>query len=60
MKTLTKQQQISLKQLYDSNNSGFASYRAFRRTVKQYFGGYAGVVWSGIFIGIEKDGYRHS
>jgi len=39
----------------------FLSYRQFRRTVQPYFGGNCILVpWSGMWLGIEIDGYTHS
>lgn len=55
---LTKPQRLALKRKWDQNNQGL-SYRAFRATVQPGWG-YVMVPWSGMWLGIEKDGYTHS
>ena len=58
---LTKQQQISLKKLYDRDWEKPESFLKFRRTVKPAIGLDCVIVpWCGIFLGIETDGYTHS
>lgn len=58
MTILTRPQRVALhrKWLQDSNE---LTYRAFRATVQQ---GYDCVMvyWSGMWLGIEADGYTHS
>jgi len=67
MITLTKQQRIALKKIYDRGtvSASFSktplSYREFRKTVQGYPGGDCVLVpWCGMWLGIEKDGYTHS
>ena len=38
---------------------GKGSYREFRKSVMPGFG-YIGIMWNGMYIGIETDGYTHS
>lgn len=64
MITLTRPQRVALKRLYDRavRHDSDLTYRAFRRTVRPYFGQHACVLvpFAGMWIGIEKDGYTHS
>ncbi len=57
---LTKPQQRALLNLYKRNPNG--TYLAFRRSVYPLIGepDVAIVRWSGMFIGIETDGFVHS
>ncbi len=63
--TITKQQQIALKQIWDRqghNNQGSAyqgSYLEFRRSIQHGFDCIM-VRWCGMWLGIELDGYTHS
>ena len=56
--TLNKEQRIALYKKWIQNNQGM-SYMQFRRTVQH---GYDCVMvqWSGMWLGIETDGYTHS
>ena len=55
---LSKEQQTSLKRVWTRNNQS-KSYLAFRRTV--CVGSSCAMVhWSGMWLGIEPDGYTHS
>ena len=56
---LSKEQQTSLKRVWTRNNQG-KSYLAFRRTVCVTFDCAVLVPWSGMWLGIEPDGYTHS
>jgi len=55
---MNKAQQTSLKRVWTRNNQG-KSYLAFRRTVCAGCN-CAMVHWSGMWLGIEPDGYTHS
>ena len=61
MTTLTKAQQEALKRLWTRNPQG-KTYLQFRRTVQAGFGfdQVVFVMWCGMLIGIEADGYTHS
>ena len=62
---ITKEQRTALKRIYDrdqnSDQPTWNNYREFRRTV-QYasYDSCIMVPWSGMWLGIEKDGYTHS
>jgi hypothetical protein len=55
---LTKLQRAALKRVFCRDNQGL-SYRAFRRGVVPGHG-YILIKWSGMWLGIEPDGYTHS
>lgn len=55
---INKAQQTALKRIWTRNNQGM-SYLAFRRTVCSG-SNCAMVQWSGMWLGIEPDGYTHS
>lgn len=55
---LTKDQQKSLLRKWAQSNQGM-SYIQFRRTVQSGFDCIM-VKWSGMWLGIEEDGYTHS
>ena len=59
MVRLTKAQQIALKRVYDRDWSNPASYLAFRRTVQPGWDCVM-VLWCGMWLGIELNGYTHS
>ena len=60
MNYLTKPQRQSLHRKWTQNNQQM-SYRQFRRTVcREICGSAAMVYWSGMWLGIETDGYTHS
>jgi hypothetical protein len=64
MSTITRQQRVALKAVYDRHilggfNSDFRPYRAFRRTV-QPGPDCIMVQVPGVWLGIETDGYTHS
>lgn len=56
--TLTKPQQLALKRKWTQDSQGL-TYRQFRRTVFQTIDCIM-VPWSGMYLGIERDGYTHS
>ena len=57
---LTKQQSRALFAVYLRTTMD-QSYRQFRRGVEPEIGGTAVMIqWSGILLGIERDGYTHS
>jgi hypothetical protein len=56
----TPDQLIALVKLYWRNADGAQTYNEFRNRAHSYHGGYIGLDWCGMFIGIEKDGYTHS
>ena len=55
---LNKAQQLSLKRKWADQGQGL-TYLQFRRTVQAGWGCVM-VFWSGMWLGIEKDGYTHS
>ena len=55
---LTKPQRAALKRVFSRDNQGL-TYLAFRRGVVPGFGCIM-VKWSGMWLGIESDGYTHS
>ena len=57
---LNKAQSLSLLAKWRANNQGL-SFLAFRRTVMPMLGDNGAMVqWSGMWLGIEADGYTHS
>jgi hypothetical protein len=60
--TLTRAQKVALIRLYRRNADGHASYLSFRRSIVPGICGddYVGILWCGMFIGIERDGHTHS
>lgn len=58
MTILTRPQRVALHRKWLQDPNGL-TYRAFRATVQQ---GYDCVMvyWSGMWLGIEADGYTHS
>jgi hypothetical protein len=71
---LTRKQRLALKRVFDrkpiypyvspeEREQGVGAipltYRQFRRGVI-YDRDYVGIVWCGMFVGIEKDGYTHT
>lgn len=57
----TRAQRKALYRLYNRNAAGFNTYRAFRLTVMPGLDKhYVGVLWCGMFVGIEQDGYTHT
>ena len=57
---MTPEQVESINNLFARNPDGSATRHEFFSRVKYYLGGYCGLTWCGMFIGIEKDGYTHS
>jgi hypothetical protein len=70
MVRMNRQQRVALKRLHDrmvadarpSQEKRLPAYREFRRTVKPVFAGDGAVIvqWSGMWVGIEPDGYTHT
>jgi hypothetical protein len=58
----TKGQRAALKRVWDRDHAGVASYRRFRNLVQPTFGcdGAIVVLWNGMWLCIETDGYTHS
>ncbi len=62
---LTRQQRVALKRVYDrevDNRKACGvggTYREFRKTVHPGWGCVM-VLWAGMWLGIEPDGYTHS
>ena len=58
MITLTKPQRAAVYRKWSQNDQGL-TYRQFRATVQS---GYDCVMvyWSGMWLGVEPDGYTHS
>lgn len=60
---ITKAQRKALKRVFDRQADGTpASYRQFRKTAIPAIGlqGVLMVRWTGMWLGIEADGYTHS
>ena len=60
---LSKPQQQAGKKLYDrlKDNDDRESFLAFRRRVMHGIGGdYVGILWCGMYVGIELDGHTHT
>jgi len=55
---LTRQQRTSLYRTWTRNDQGM-TYREFRKTVQAGWDCVM-VEWSGMWLGIELDGYTHS
>lgn len=72
MTKLNRAQRLALKRIFDRTPIYFPqlgscapprqmTYREWRRNVQPAFGGDCVMVfWSGMWLGIEKDGYVHS
>ena len=62
--SLTKQQQAALYALFQRNSDGATSYLAFRRRAHgpsgDVLGNYIGLLWCGMYVGIEQDGSTHT
>jgi len=56
---LTKEQRQALKRIYNRGANPNESYLSFRRKVIQGMDCLM-VEWSGMWLGIESDGYTHS
>jgi hypothetical protein len=57
---LTRAQRVALHHKWSQDDQG-VSYRAFRKTVQPCVGMDCVMVqWSGMYLGIETDGYTHS
>jgi hypothetical protein len=60
MTNLNKEQRVALHRKWQQDNQGM-SYRQFRRTVQPCIGMNCVMVqWSGMYLGIELNGYTHS
>lgn len=57
---MTPAQVGSISGLYKRNPDGSANQADFFHRVKYCIGGYAGIQWCGMFVGIEKDGESHT
>ena len=60
---LSKSQQRAVKNLYDrlEDTDDRESFLAFRRRVMPGIGGdYVGILWCGMYVGIELDGHTHT
>jgi hypothetical protein len=58
--TINRAQRVALHRKWMQNDNGM-SYRKFRRTiVPGIAGNFFMVQWSGMWLGIEDDGYTHS
>lgn len=56
---VTKEQQKMVLLKYQQNADGAKNYREFRKRFRNH-GEYIGGPWSGMFLGIEKDGHAHT
>lgn len=57
---MTSDQVASISKLYERNSDGAQNQAEFFHRVRPYTGGYCGLTWCGMFVGIEKDGYAHT
>jgi|HubBroStandDraft_3_1064219.scaffolds.fasta_scaffold87594_1 hypothetical protein len=57
---MTPEQVESINKLFGRNPDGAKSRAEFFHRVQPYMGGYCGLSWCGMFVGIEKDGYSHT
>ena len=57
---MTPQQVEAIATLYRRSADGSANQAAFFHRVQSHVGGYCGLTWCGMFVGIEPDGYRHT
>lgn len=61
MTKLTKEQQRSLKVLWERSSDGAKGYIEFRRRIHMAFNDSCAMIhWCGMWVGIEEDGYRHT
>ena len=58
---LTKAQEDAVRRIYDRkvDSPTTMTYEEFRQTVEPGFG-YVGIMWCGMYLGIEPDGHTHS
>lgn len=56
---MTPDQAESVERLFARSSDGSNTLVEFFARVENY-GDYCGLLWCGMFIGIEKDGYTHS
>lgn len=57
---ITRQQRVALHRVWLRNDQG-KTYRQFRKSATTSVGGDCLIVrWSGMWLGIEYDGYVHS
>lgn len=57
---MTSEQEQSVRKLYARNADGSSTLLDFFGRVHPCVGGYCGIQWCGMFVGIEKDGYSHT
>jgi 7,8-dihydro-6-hydroxymethylpterin-pyrophosphokinase len=57
---MTPQQVEAISNLYTRNPDGSVNQAHFFNRVHPHVGGYCGLDWCGMFVGIEKDGYTHT
>ena len=57
---MTPEQVSSISELYKRNPDGSPNQAHFFHRVQLYGGEYCGLTWCGMFVGIEKDGYKHT
>ena len=58
---MTEAQRESIKVLFERSKDGANSLEEFEDRFRGGIGGeYIGGTWCGMFVGIEKDGHRHS
>lgn len=61
VKEINAAQRIALSKKFLDNNDGSPDFEHFlARVTGPYLGGYVGIEWCGMFLGIEQDGYTHS
>lgn len=57
---MTQEQFNAVKKLYQRDPDGAEDFEQFFQRVQPCYGDFVGLQWSGMFVGIEKDGYAHT
>lgn len=57
---MTELQLAALLRLYERQPDGAADLPAFLARASYCIGGFVGLQWCGMFVGIEPDGYTHT
>jgi hypothetical protein len=57
---MTPEQVEAISKLYKRNPDGSVNQAAFFHRVQQHIGGFCGLTWCGMFVGIEPDGHTHT
>lgn len=56
----TVPQMMAVELKFRTNPDGSPDLPSFVGRWQEYYGGYIGAGWCGMFVGIEKDGYSHT